>query len=230
MKKTVLNFLLIAGVAAGSISCKNDKQNQVKANEAQEAEVISPEAMTFEIDTAASVIQWRGTKPTGEHLGTIDIQNGQIKATANELVGGRVVINMNSITVTDEGMDEKGKRNLENHLKGTVEGKETDFFNVNKYPEAFFEITGMSEQEGKRMLEGNLTIKDESKHIMFPVTTTIGKEELTLKSETFSIDRTDWGINYRSNSVFPDLGDKFISDNMELTIEVKAKRTELTEL
>jgi len=39
---------------------------------------------------------------------------------------------MNSITVTNEGLEEKKRTNLENHLKGTVEGKETDSFNVKK--------------------------------------------------------------------------------------------------
>jgi polyisoprenoid-binding protein YceI len=127
-------------------------------------------------------------------------------------------------------MDEDGKTNLANHLKGTVEGKETDFFNVTKYPDAKFEITGMSDQDGKKMLEGNLTIKEKTHHIAFPVTTNMNNEKLTLESETFIIDRTDWDVNYGSKSVFDNLGDKFISDNMEFTIEVSAKRTELTEL
>ncbi len=70
-------------------------------------------------------------------------------------------------------MDEKNRTNLENHLKGTVEGKETDFFNVKKFPTATFEITGLTEENGKKMLQGNLTIKEETKHIQFPVNTNI---------------------------------------------------------
>ena len=43
-----------------------------------------------------------------------------------------------------------------------------------------------------------------------------------VKSETFSIDRTKWGINYGSKSIFDNLGDKFIDDDMEITIDVTA--------
>lgn len=225
MKKTVLNLVLVAGIAVSSISCKSDKQNEVKAADAREVAASTEEAAIFEIDTTASTVTWRGTKPTGEHRGNIDIQDGQLTANAKEITGGKVIINMNSIAVTDEGMDEESRANLENHLKGTVEGKETDFFNVNKFPTATFEITGLSESNGKKMLQGNLTIKDETKHIEFPVTTSIEEDVINLESETFTIDRTDWKVNYGSKTVFDNLGDKFISDDMELTINVKAKRS-----
>jgi len=83
----------------------------------------------------------------------------------------------------------------------------------------------MTEVDGKKMLQGNLTIKEETKNIQFPVKTSIADEEITLESETFTIDRTDWKVNYGSKSVFDNLGDNFISDDMELTINVKAKKS-----
>ena len=224
MKKRVFNLLLIAGLASCSVACKNDKNNEVQAGEAREVAANTEEAAVFEIDTTASGIIWRGTKPTGEHRGTIDVQNGEIMATPNMITGGKVIVDMHSIAVTDEGMDEESRSNLENHLKGTVEGKETDFFNVNKFPTAIFEITGLTENNGKKMLQGNLTIKEDTKHIEFPVTTKIEGDMLSIKSEAFIIDRTDWKVNYRSKSAFENLGDKFISDDMELTIDVKAKK------
>ncbi|UZH54621.1 YceI family protein [Salinimicrobium tongyeongense] len=224
MKKRIFNFVLVAGVAMGTVACKNNSENKVEPGEAQEAAVATEEAVSYEIDTTASTIEWRGTKPTGEHVGTISIQDGTLMATPEEITSGRVVIDMNSITVTDEGMEEKDKRSLENHLKGTVEGKETDFFNVNKYPTATFEITGVTEENGQKMLQGNLTLKEETKNIQFPINTNLDGETISLESETFTIDRTDWGVNYGSKSVFDNLGDNFISDEMELTINVTAKR------
>lgn len=216
--------MLVAGVTFGSVSCKNESENKVEPGEAEAAAVATEEAVTYEIDTTASTIEWRGTKPTGEHRGTISIQDGQLMATNEEVKSGQVIIDMNTIEVTDEGMAEEDRNNLENHLKGTVEGKETDFFNVNEYPTATFEITGVTEENGQKMLQGNLTIKDETKNIQFPVNTSIGENELTLESQTFTIDRTDWGVNYGSKSVFDNLGDNFISDDMELTINVTARR------
>ena len=224
MKKRVLNLLLIAGLASCSVACKNSSSNEVKTGEAREVTAASNEAATFEIDTTSSTIKWRGTKPTGEHRGTIDIQNGQIILSGDEITGGKIIIDMNSIAVTDEGMDEENRSKLENHLKGTVEDKETDFFNVKKYPAASFEITGFSHNNEKQMLQGNLTLKDETKHIEFPVTAVVEGDMVSIESETFTIDRTNWGVNYGSKTVFDNLGDKFISDDMELTIKVKANR------
>ena len=226
MKKRVLNFVLVAGVTLGSVACKDDKANRVEPGEAQDAAVATEEAVTYEIDTTASTIEWRGTKPTGEHKGTISIQEGTLSATQEEITSGSVTIDMNSIAVTDEGMDDKDRTSLENHLKGTVEGKETDFFNVKEYPTATFEITGITEENGQKMLQGNLTLKDSTKNIQFPVSTDIDENEITLESETFTIDRTNWGVNYGSKSVFDNLGDNFISDDMELTIKVTAKKAE----
>ncbi len=135
---------------------------------------------------------------------------------------GSFVINMNSIEVQDlEGDD---KASLENHLKGTVEGKEGDFFNVNEFPKATFEITGVDQVEGNTMLHGNLTMKGETKNVEFPVNIDVDGDELELTSEAFTIDRTNWGINYGSKSVFDNLGDKFISDDITLTVKVKAKK------
>ena len=226
MKKRVLNFVLVAGVTLGSVACKDDKANRVEPGDAQDAAVATEEAVTYEIDTTASTIEWRGTKPTGEHKGTIAIQDGTLSATQEEITSGNVSIDMNSIKVTDEGMDDKDRTSLENHLKGTVEGKETDFFNVKEYPTASFEITGVTEENGKKILQGNLTLKDSTKNIQFPVSTDIDEDEITLESETFTIDRTNWGVNYGSKSVFDNLGDNFISDEMELTIKVTAKRAQ----
>lgn len=225
MKKRIFNLFLIAGIAAGTVACKNDAKNKVEPEEAKAAATPAEEAVTYQIDTTDSTIEWRGTKPTGEHRGTIDIQDGSLTATNEEITSGKVTIDMNTITVTDEGMDEEDRTSLENHLKGTVEGKETDFFNVEKYPTAIFEITGITEENGQKMLQGNLTIKDETKNIQFPIDSDIDEEQLTLTSETFTIDRTNWNVNYGSKSVFDNLGDNFISDEMELTINVKATRS-----
>ena len=226
MKKSISKLVLVAGIVLGTVSCKDDTKNEVNPGEAQDAAVATEEAVSYEIDTTKSSIEWKGTKPTGEHIGTIDISEGTLMATNDSIISGEVTIDMNTITVLDEDMEEKDRTSLENHLKGTVEGKETDFFNVEKYPTATFEITGVTEENGETLLQGNLTIKEETKNIAFPVEATVEDGTLTLESETFTIDRTDWGVNYGSKSVFDNLGDNFISDDMELKISVTARRSD----
>lgn len=221
MKRLILNVGLFAMLGGAFTACKNNN-NEAEMTEAKEVAQAEQEAVEFKVDTAGSVIEWQGEKPTGTHTGTIKIAEGSFKANDSILESGTFVIDMQSIEVTDlEGED---KTDLEAHLKGTVEGQEGDFFNVTKYPEATFEVTGISEKEGQKMLEGNLTIKEETKNIAFPVSISKDGESIQITSEEFSIDRTKWNVNYGSKSVFDGLGDKFINDEVSLKIDLKAKK------
>lgn len=221
MKKIFLNVFLVAGLSAATVGCK-DENKEAATSEAREAAMANEEAVQFEIDTTSSVIEWQGAKPTGKHTGTIQIEDGALMANDSIIESGRIVIDMESINVTDLQGEEK--QNLEAHLKGTVEGKEGDFFDVTKYPEASFEITGVTQKEGKTFLQGNLTMKEETKNVEIPVNINRNGETLQLTSEPFTIDRTKWGVNYGSKSVFDSLGDNFIDDEIQLTINVTARR------
>ena len=221
MKRTFLNLFMIAGLAVATVGCKNDNK-EANTAEAREAATANEEAVEFEVDTTASVIEWRGAKPTGFHTGTIDIAEGSFYANDSIIESGNIVIDMNSITVTD--LKGEQKQNLEAHLKGTVEGKEGDFFNVNEFPDARFEVTGVTQNNGQTILQGNLSLKGETKNVEFPVNINQNGDTLELTSETFTIDRTKWNVNYGSKSVFDSLGDNFINDEIELTIKVQATR------
>ena len=226
MKKRLSYLVLFTAIAVSATACKNDAQNKVNPTDAQETAVAGEGAVSYEIDTEASTINWRGTKPTGEHVGYLKIESGSFTASDNQIESGNLIIDMNSLTVTDEGISDEDKTDLENHLKGTVEGQETDFFNVNVYPTATFEVTGISQENGQQKLQGNLTIKEDTKNIEFPVTASVEGETLTLESETFTLDRTDWNVNYGSKSIFDNLGNNFISDEMEISIDIKADKVE----
>ncbi|MEP6260289.1 MAG: YceI family protein [Gillisia sp.] len=221
MKKSILNIFMIAGIAVATVGCKNDNR-EAQTGEALDVATANMEAVEFKVDPTASVIEWQGKKPTGTHTGTIQIAEGTFHANDSIVESGTFVIDMASINVTDlEGDD---KANLEHHLKGTVEGKEGDFFNINEFPQAKFEVTGISQVNGQSMLQGNLTMKGETKNVEFPVNIDLNGEEIVLTSETFTIDRTKWNINFKSKSVFDSLGDNFINDEIELTIKVVATR------
>lgn len=224
MKKFRLHIVLFTSLIMGASACKNDKQNLAEATGNSDSSISIEDSEKFMIDPNSSEIKWKGSKPTGAHVGTIQIENGHLFADSEEITGGNVLIDMTSITVTDEGMSEDKRTSLENHLKGTVDGKETHFFDVKKYPTAAFEITGFTEENSQTILQGNLTIKEDTKNINIPVKTSIADDEILLESETFTIDRTDWKVNYKSNSVFENLGDSFINDDIELTISVRAKK------
>lgn len=216
MKSSILKISLLAFIAMGTFACKNtEKEAEAMIAEAAEA---SEKASEFTVDTAASQIMWEGAKPTGKHHGTIKLSSGTVHVNNGAVEAGEFTIDMNSINVEDLEGEDKAK--LEAHLKGTAEGKEGDFFNVNEFPTAKFEMTGIN----NNIVKGNLTIKDKTHAIEFPATVTMEGDTMTLKSETFEIDRTQWGANYGSKSIFPSLGDRFINDAIKITISLVAKK------
>ena len=223
MKKQVLNIFTVVALCAAIVSCK--KANEANMSEAEAAAVSESTTEKYVVNIDESVIEWRGFKPTGTHSGTINIENGVFQMDNGVLQSGTFLINMKTITCTDLEGEMKG--NLEAHLKGTVEGKEGDFFDVNKFPTAAFEITGsQAGEDGNSMskLSGNLAIKGMKHNITFPVEVNVQDDRIIIKSESFTIDRTKWGINYGSKSVFDNLGDKFINDDIELNIMLVAKK------
>jgi len=218
MKKGILNVFIVVVIATTLIGCKKTKE--ANTSDAEAAAVSESTTQKYVTDVTKSSIEWKGFKPTGTHNGTINIDTGVFQFDNGTIQSGTFLIDMNSITNLD--MEGDMKMNLENHLKGTVEGKEGDFFNVNQFPTGAFEITGVEDAGGKIMLSGNLTLKGVKNNITFPVSISTEGESLTITSEPFTIDRTKWDVNYGSKSVFDNLGDKFINDEIELKINVVA--------
>src|SRR5690606_9287057 len=132
------------------------------AADASEVATESAEAVKFTVDTAASVIEWKGSKVMGgTHNGTLMFSSGEVSAKEGVVEAGSSVMDMNSITVLDRVDDAEKKRWLEGHLKGAGEDNADHFFNVGEFPEAEFEITSVSEGNS----EGNLTIKRITKNV-----------------------------------------------------------------
>ena len=170
-------------------------------------------------------IVWEAAKPTGNHNGTINTSGGQIFIKDGKISGGNFTIDMSSITVLDlEGDD---KASLEAHLKGLETESATDFFNTTKYPTGKFEITSAIdstfEDGSNTLVKGNLTLLDVTKEIAIPVNLTVLDSTIAVISKGFSINRTEWGIVYKSKNVFKEIGDKFINDEIVLKLKLEAK-------
>lgn len=215
---------MLCASLAFTVSCKKDNTENAETTEAAEAAEASAEAVKYTVNTAESTIDWTGSKPTGKHTGTINLSEGEFSVKNDSVESGKFVIDMNSITVTDLEAG-NGKEDLEAHLKGLGKEDTADhFFNVKKYPTGTFEITGITQEAGKTMVEGNLTLKETTKNIKFPATITVTPEAVTLASESFKINRTLWSVNYSSKSIFDNLGDKYVDDEIELKVNVKATK------
>jgi len=208
-------FTLVAFI---SFSSCGDKAKEAKITEAEEATVAKVTAITYKVNTENSMIEWKGFKPTGSHTGTISIKQGKLDLNDGSIESGSFDIDMTSIVVTDIPVEDEGNAKLKGHLTSP------DFFNVEAHPSATFDITGIKTADNKTMLSGNLTIKGKSNNISFPVSTEMKDNIVTLTSETFTIDRSKWNIEYGSKSFFDNLGDKFINDDIEMKVTLTANK------
>ncbi len=216
--KNLIFLLCITGLIL--MSCKGPEGEKVAVSEAAEVAVAS--GKTVVISTDESSIGWLGSKLTGTHTGTIGLSQGSVTVQDGRITGGAFIIDMNSITITD--LEGGKKAGLENHLKGFSEGKEDHFFNVAKYPTGKFEISKIvildGDEEANSTVYGNLTIRDITKEVGFRADIEVSGERVKVTSPQFTIDRTQWGVNYGSQSVFDNLGDKFINDEIALSLNI----------
>lgn len=204
------------------VSCKNE--NTVKGTEAQEVVVKAEESVSYVVNTETSKVDWEGSRPASSHTGFIKLSDGKINLDSeNAVESGDFVLDLTSITVTD--LEGEYKEKLESHLKGTATEGAEDFFNITRYPDGNFSVTGVRVADGKTYLQGNLTLKEITKNIEFPINISLDGDKLILQSEKFHIDRTQWGINYESKSIFTNLGDKFINDDVALQVYIEAVKS-----
>jgi polyisoprenoid-binding protein YceI len=166
----------------------------------------------FKVTIENSKLTWKGYKPTGDHTGTITLASGNIVLKNNKLTGGTFVADMSTIKDAD------GSAKLEGHLKSE------DFFEIAVFPTSKFEITKSEIKAGKIQVTGNMTIKGITKQITFPATLSVNKDNVTLTSETFQINRADFNVKYKSKTFFNDLKDKFVNDEFDFQVTIVAKK------
>ena len=209
MKKIILGAI---AVSLMFVSCKENKNKKIEVKEEVKVEKSVAELNNVNLET--SVLNWKGSKPTGDHNGTVSLKSGGILIEDGKLKAGEFVVDMNTITNIDM-KGSKGATHIEGHLKSP------DFFEVEKYPTSKFVITNVVEKEGKLEVTGNLSIKDVTKSITIPASLEEVDGMYVFKSENFNIDRADFNVKYKSKKFFDNLKDKFVNDLVEMSFEVK---------
>ena len=218
----MLKNLLLLFIGLTVFSCSNAPKGE-KAEVSEKVETTTPSTAdnNFIMDANQSMARWEGTKPGGKHEGTIKIKSGSMSADASGLTGGTLMIDMNSMECTD--LEGEKKSDLEGHLKSG------DFFDVANFSTAKFEMTKITgvktETSGAtHLIYGNLTIKDITKQIGVKAIVKVGETVIAIKVPAFKIDRTDFGIKYKSNKFFDNLKDKFINDEIALSLQIMAEK------
>ncbi len=240
-----LSFLILALLATFFVSSCQQKPggSDAEVGAAQDVDQLSAQAVSYPLDTEASELTWYGFKPTGRHNGTIAIQDGTLAVENGNVVGGSFTMNLNNIDVLDlEGED---KQKLTGHLQSP------DFFNVEQYPTAKFEITEVVPFAEARMeadtsrldvvvndeavseyaienpthaITGNLTMRDTTLSVMFPAKVSVTGDQITAQAK-FNIDRTKWNVSYGDeNNLEARAKDKFIYNTVNVGFDIKADK------
>jgi len=200
--------------------------NANKSGEAGDAAKAGDSAGTYKVDAAASNLEWRGWKivKASEHKGTISLKEGELKVEGGKLVAGSFVIDMNSIKNTDL-TDTAYQKKLVGHLKAK------DFFDVEKYPTAKFEIVSVAEKAAEgytHEITGNLTLRDSARKISFPANIKMEGNTISATGKA-TINRLEWGVNYDSKNLgLAEAAQKAVKDgivNKELDITFNIKAT-----
>lgn len=166
-------------------------------------------AQKVEVNTTNSSIEWVGKKKDSQHNGNIMLKSGSFILNENVIESGTFVMDMTSITNLDLN-NKMFNSKLVKHLKAE------DFFDVEKFPTATFNVTRSNQfKNGKATVTGEITIKGVTETISFDVEKTEGT--YTAKIE---IDRTKFGIKYGSSKFSDKLGAKAIQDIFTLDIEL----------
>ncbi len=187
-----------------------------------EKEVTASSAgQSFTVDTTASFIRFVGNGVGKNHPGTFRLSTGALAAKDGIVTGGQFTINMASMQIEEQG--DMFQTKLKGHLQSA------DFFDVGKWGTAKFEITDVKPYTAagsdssvvagaNYTVSGNFTLKDSTKNLTFPAKIDLTGNAITALAN-FDIDRTQWGMRYGNDK---SLGDKFISETVNLQLNLKA--------
>ena len=214
MKKHIIRIALMASILSVSVSCKKETAEN---NQPKQTEQIS-DATIYNLDKEQSNIDWRGYKifksQNTSHFGTMNFSEGEIGVKNGAIVSGKFVADTKSLTNIDLADDKEASEKLNQHLKSV------DFFDVEKYPTAVFELTKVTPAEQgdyNSTLEGNLTIKDQTKLVSFNANVKITDEQIMISTEPTDINRQDFNVNFQSP-----VENGILKNEMTLQISVKA--------
>ena len=210
---TIIYFILI--IATFSLGCGGSAKQENDKKELTSAALI-PRGQKYMIDTAESVITWKGSMLFDideEHVGYVYLSKGDLMIENDQLTGGTAEINMRSIAYKDKA----NKNTPVKHLKSA------DYFDVEKLPISKIAITGIESSRGHTIVKGDLTIKGVTKPVTFPAKIEV-HDGVVKANGKLIIDRTKWGIRYRSGKFYDNLADQTVSDDIELHIQIVGKR------
>lgn len=215
--KNLITTAILPALFAGifMISCTKDKPLTSQTNET----TVTTDGIVYAVDTLNSKIEWKGFKvvksDNTSHFGTIKFESGEVTVKEGKLQSGTFVADMTTLTSVDLKDDAEQLEKLNGHLKSG------DFFEVEKFPTASYEITSVADNTAggdyNTLLDGNLTIKGITKPVKFQANVSVKDGEISIATEPKDIMREDYGVKFQ----LP-LTNGIIKDEVNLQIFIKA--------
>ncbi|AZI41270.1 YceI family protein [Epilithonimonas vandammei] len=213
-KTTIIAAILMISASIFVISCGKDKPVSSESNEV----LTTTNGQIYVIDTMNSKAEWKGFKvvksDNTSHIGTLKFESGEVTVKDNKLESGQFVIDMNSIA-NEDLKETDGNSKLIGHLKSA------DFFDVEKFPTASYEITKITEapagSDYNTVLDGNLTLKGITKPATFNANVKIKDGELSIATEPKDINRDEFGIKFQMPAA-----EGLIKNEINVQMKVKA--------
>lgn len=219
MKKIILSITIIGAMLT---SCSNE--TNVETGEEQDVNLVeNNETVEFNTISEDSRVAWRAWHLGGvmERSGNISLSNASFLVNNNELTNVKVDLDMNSFTVESFPADDtESGPSLTGHLQSA------DFFDVENYPKATFEMTEIESTDGdyNSTVTGNLTIMKSTKSITFSANVEVTVNGVSFISENFIVDRADWNLTYNVEGTEGVPTDYIISNDLGFTIGVMVQK------
>lgn len=216
------NIFLLAIIMVAMLSaCSNG--NQAETKDAEKVEVIK-NSTTAEFKTveSGSAMEWRAAHLGGvqPRFGKVYFIDGSVLVNKGKLTNATFTVDMKSLTVENFPEGAKEIEQLTGHLLSK------DFFDIEKYPRSKFELTKVetTTKDYNSKVTGNLTILGVTKSISFDARINIADDKVSISSEDFSINRTDWGLTYNVEGTAGVPVDYLIANDIGFTINATVTR------
>jgi polyisoprenoid-binding protein YceI len=171
------------------------------------------------IDIQKSRIEWVGRNLLNRHFGTLKLRSGEIEVRDARIDHGKFAVDMDSIENVDIE-DSIMRKLLIAHLKSD------DFFDVQHFPSAEFQLSKVTTLEGAKPgnpnseVCGTLTLKGVSNDIVFPAIIGPTPDGLLAVDAHLDVDRTRWNVRYASGKLYEKLGKHLVNDEISIGLKL----------
>ena len=208
--KLVLSLAIAGVVFLASCSNSSQKQTEQSADQTMNATQIE----NVEINLADSRVAWKGEMlGVYSHTGTVGLTNSEINFSEGKISGGNFTVDLTSMIPTDNNYNpEEGAtpEKLVGHLSSP------DFFDVENYPTATFEILSV---DGNTAY-GNLTVRGKTHEEKV--------ENIEIKEDGDQVqitgelvfDRKKYDVSWDSP-----IKDRILSSDIEINVALAGKKS-----